>query len=71
MTTLDDRTLTEDQLRRVDTVGQRDSGAGAALAVAVLGFFVVTLDALVVNVALPSIGRDLGSGITGLQWVVD
>ncbi|HEY3083664.1 MAG TPA: MFS transporter [Chloroflexota bacterium] len=38
---------------------------------AVLGFFVVTLDALVVNVALPSIGRDLGGGITGLQWVVD
>jgi DHA2 family methylenomycin A resistance protein-like MFS transporter len=39
--------------------------------VAVLGFFVVTLDALVVNVALPSIGSDLGGGITGLQWVVD
>jgi DHA2 family methylenomycin A resistance protein-like MFS transporter len=42
-----------------------------ALAVAVLGFFVVTLDALVVNVALPSMGRYLGGGITGLQWVVD
>jgi DHA2 family methylenomycin A resistance protein-like MFS transporter len=37
----------------------------------VLGFFVVTLDAFVVNVALPSIGRDLGGGITGQQWVVD
>src|SRR5919205_1153937 len=44
---------------------------GAALAVAALGFFVVTLDALVVNVALPAIGHDLGGGITGLQWVVD
>ena len=42
-----------------------------ALAVAVLGFFIVTLDALVVNVALPAIGSDLGGGITGLQWVVD
>jgi MFS family permease len=42
-----------------------------ALAVAVLGFFVVTLDALIVNVALPTIGNDLGRGITGLQWVVD
>ncbi len=41
-----------------------------ALVVAVLGFFVVTLDALVVNVALPAIGRDLGGGIAGLQWVV-
>src|SRR5919205_3025354 len=46
-------------------------GPGAALAVAALGFFVVTLDALVVNVALPAIGHDLGGGITGLQWVVD
>ena len=42
-----------------------------ALVVAVLGFFIVTLDTLVVNVALPSIGSDLGGGITGLQWVVD
>jgi EmrB/QacA subfamily drug resistance transporter len=41
------------------------------LAAAVLGFFVITLDAVVVNVALPSIRRDLGGGITGLQWVVD
>src|SRR5438105_1786043 len=43
----------------------------AVLVVAVLGFFVVTLDAFVANVALPSIGSDLGGGITGLQWVVD
>ena len=44
------------------------------LAVAVLAFFVVTRDtrdAFVVNVALPAIKRDLGSGITGQQWVVD
>lgn len=41
------------------------------LAAAVLGFFVVTLDAVVVNVALPSIRDELGGGITGLQWVVD
>lgn len=41
------------------------------LAAAVLGFFVVTLDAVAVNVALPAIRRDLGGGITGLQWVVD
>jgi EmrB/QacA subfamily drug resistance transporter len=45
--------------------------ATATLAAAVLGFFVVTLDAVVVNVALPSIGADLGGGITGLQWVID
>jgi EmrB/QacA subfamily drug resistance transporter len=45
--------------------------SGFALGAAVLGFFVVTLDAVVVNVALPSIRAGLGGGITGLQWVVD
>jgi len=35
-----------------------------------LGFFVVALDAQIVNVALPRIGADLGAGISGLQWVV-
>lgn len=44
---------------------------GLSLAVALLGFFVITLDALVVNVALPAIGADLGGGMTGLLWVVD
>ena len=42
-----------------------------ALSAAILGFFVVTLDAVVVNVALPSIRGALGGGIAGLQWVVD
>jgi MFS transporter, DHA2 family, methylenomycin A resistance protein len=45
--------------------------SGLSLAVALLGFFVITLDAVVVNVALPSIRDDLGAGMTGLQWVVD
>src|SRR5436305_10640030 len=44
---------------------------GWLLAAAVLGFFVITLDAVVVNVALPSIRSELGGGISGLQWVVD
>jgi DHA2 family methylenomycin A resistance protein-like MFS transporter len=46
-------------------------GPGPALAAALLGFFVITLDAVIVNVALPAIGRDFGSGMAGLQWVVD
>ncbi|MGH3208079.1 MAG: MFS transporter [Trebonia sp.] len=33
--------------------------------------FMAQLDATAVNVALPSIGTDLGAGISGLQWVVD
>ncbi len=53
------------------TVKARSASPGFALAAAVLGFFVVTLDAVVVNVALPSIRSGLGGGITGLQWVVD
>jgi MFS transporter, DHA2 family, methylenomycin A resistance protein len=50
---------------------QGRSRSGFTLAATVLGFFVVTLDAVVVNVALPSIRGDLGGGITGLQWAVD
>jgi MFS transporter, DHA2 family, methylenomycin A resistance protein len=39
--------------------------------VTVLGSAVAMLEATVVNVALPAIGRDLGGGMTGLVWVVD
>jgi DHA2 family methylenomycin A resistance protein-like MFS transporter len=35
-----------------------------------LGFAVVTLDAQIVNVALPSIHNALGGGLSGLQWIV-
>ncbi|MBS1880530.1 MAG: DHA2 family efflux MFS transporter permease subunit [Actinobacteria bacterium] len=37
----------------------------------ILGSTVVFLDATVVNVALPSIGRDLGAGLAGQQWVLE
>ncbi|MFE2038665.1 MFS transporter [Streptomyces scopuliridis] len=42
-----------------------------ALTAVLLGFFTIMVDAMIVNVALPSIGRGFGSGMTGLQWVVD
>jgi DHA2 family methylenomycin A resistance protein-like MFS transporter len=45
--------------------------ARATLGAAVLGFFVITLDASVVNVVLPDIRDDLGGGMSGLQWVID
>jgi MFS transporter, DHA2 family, methylenomycin A resistance protein len=48
-----------------------DRRAPITLAAAVLGFFVITLDAMIVNVALPSVRASLGGGITGLEWVVD
>jgi DHA2 family methylenomycin A resistance protein-like MFS transporter len=43
--------------------------AAALLAVS-LAYALVILDATAVNVALPSLGRDLGGGIAELQWVV-
>ena len=41
------------------------------IATSVLGSGIVFLDGTVVNVALPAIGRDLDSGLAGLQWTVD
>jgi EmrB/QacA subfamily drug resistance transporter len=42
----------------------------AALAVLCLAEFMLILDATAANVALPTIGADLGLGRTGLTWVV-
>jgi DHA2 family methylenomycin A resistance protein-like MFS transporter len=42
-----------------------------ALVVICIGYFLVILDATIVNVAIPSIGGDLHGGVSGLQWVVD
>src|SRR4051794_26689747 len=36
-----------------------------------LSLFIVGLDVTAVNVALPSIGRELDAGVSGLQWTVD
>src|ERR1700761_3352734 len=59
-----------------------DSGPGAVpvaaaggrrvliLAVCCLSLFMVGLDNTIVNVGLPSIGRDLHAGVSGLQWTV-
>ncbi|MGH8573170.1 MAG: DHA2 family efflux MFS transporter permease subunit, partial [Gammaproteobacteria bacterium] len=41
------------------------------LAVAVLGEVMTLLEATVVNVSLPAIGRDLGAGVAGLQWTLN
>ncbi|MFD9820800.1 MFS transporter [Streptomyces violascens] len=49
----------------------RGASPALTLAASLLGFALITLDASVVNVALPAIGSDLGGGMSGLQWVVD
>ncbi|WP_051342037.1 MFS transporter [Pseudonocardia spinosispora] len=36
-----------------------------------LGYFLVILDSTIVNVALPTLRRDLGADLAALQWVVD
>src|SRR4051812_9944034 len=41
------------------------------LAVACLATAMLMLDIAVVNTALPRVARDLHSGLTGLQWIVD
>ncbi len=41
------------------------------LAICCVSMIVVVMDISVVNVALPSIGRDLHAPVSGLQWTVD
>src|SRR5436309_10693111 len=41
------------------------------LAAMVFGLFMPMLDNLVVNTALPTIQRELSTGVSGLQWIID
>src|SRR5207302_3278687 len=41
------------------------------LATCCLSIFIVSLDNTIVNVALPSIRRELHASVSGLQWTVD
>ena len=41
------------------------------MSAAVLGSGIASLDATVVNIALPALGRDLNAGIAGLQWTIN
>jgi MFS family permease len=53
--------------------GLRMSSAGGRWVVAatVLGSGMAALDATVVGIAIPAIGRNFGAGVASLQWVVD
>src|SRR2546429_5123582 len=51
--------------------GRKDRGKWWVLVAMVFGLFMPMLDNLVVNVALPTIQRQLGGGFSGLQWIVD
>ena len=60
-------TATTASLRRAPTPSLR--AAWIPLAALCLAFFVEMVDNTLLSIALPTIGRDLGSGTTGLQWV--
>jgi DHA2 family methylenomycin A resistance protein-like MFS transporter len=45
--------------------------ARIVITIASLGFFLITLDISIVNVALARIRSELGGGTTGQQWVID
>jgi EmrB/QacA subfamily drug resistance transporter len=53
----------------IDELGRRRRMG--VLLICCMSLFIVGLDITAVNVALPSIGRDLDAGISGLQWTVD
>jgi DHA2 family methylenomycin A resistance protein-like MFS transporter len=57
-------------VKQAGTAASRPHKAWILLAVS-LGQFLIQLDLTIVNVALPAIGRDLGTSVSGLQWVVD
>ncbi len=55
---------------QTSTRGYASLGAAwIPLAALCLAFFVEMVDNTLLSIALPTIGRDLGSGTTGLQWV--
>ena len=54
-----------------DSVRLASAAGRWVLAVAVLGDAMILLEATVVNVALPTIGRNLDAGVAGLQWTLN
>jgi EmrB/QacA subfamily drug resistance transporter len=50
---------------------RRPTSPAWTLAIVSVGLFMVVLDNLVINVALPSIHRDLGASIEALEWTVN
>lgn len=57
--------------REISAATDRSVGARTTLLLCSAGFFLITLDILIVNVALTSLGRELGGSTSGLQWVID
>ncbi|GAA4975042.1 MFS transporter [Yinghuangia aomiensis] len=58
-------------MAEIEVDADRARVVSPALLVVCLGYFMVILDSTIVNVALPALARELGTGVSGLQWVVD
>ena len=64
--------VTRTQLRRpAPGDGAAPAHRWALLGVVCLGLMVLVVDTTIVNVALPSLGRQLGASTSELQWIVD
>ena len=61
----------DQEIRNLTTETRTDPKRWAALYVLCLGMLMIVLDATIVNVALPSIKRDLGFSQSNLAWVVN
>ncbi len=62
--------MTEMTLGRAGSIRIAQPSGRWVLLATVLGSSMAMLDATVVNVALPTIGRDLGASLGGLQWTI-
>ncbi|WP_158602289.1 DHA2 family efflux MFS transporter permease subunit [Cohnella endophytica] len=58
-------------LKAADTSNSHGERKGFSLFLLCFGVFMIYLDGTIVNVALPNIQRDLGTGMHELQWVID
>lgn len=64
--------MTSDQLQRRETVDDLSRARRlGVLAICCMSLFIVGIDSTGVNLAIPSIARDLGASGSQLQWVLD
>ncbi|NUR96209.1 MAG: MFS transporter [Kribbellaceae bacterium] len=62
--------MTAPDERTTAGIALRGRAGTLLVAATVLASMVGFIDAYMINVAIPAIGRDLGAGVSGLQWVL-
>ena len=66
-----DRRLSGPDDAPADATATRDPRRWFTLAVLCISLLIIVIDNTIVNVALPTLVRDLGASVSQLQWVVD